>query len=78
MEDLRVKIVDKAQEYKAISRSSAPLLKGINPSSPDLETITKLTKNPEFVKSQQKSSEILQELFELLDELEVVEGSVLK
>ena len=78
MEDLRVKIIDKAQEYKVISRSSGPLLKGINPHSPDMKKITEISKNPQFIEAQQKSSKLLKELFELLDELEVKEGTVLE
>ena len=58
MEDLRVKIVDKAQEYKVISRSSGPLLKGINPKSPDLETITKLTEQANIVRSEAVALEV--------------------
>ena len=78
MEDLRVKIVDKAQEFKRISRVSVPLIQDIDSSSLDIKKIEKLSENPEFIKSQEKSSELVRELFELLDELEVKEGTVLK
>ena len=78
MTNLQEKIIKKAKDYKGSCLSMGENKNLQNAISSSTTDVKQLQEDDNFISSFEKNQQILMELFQLLDELDAVEGCVSK